>query len=400
MLKRLLVVIAACCLVVGLACPAFALTTKFVNTASAAGGDGSTNGTVGSTRAYHSLAEALTPYVGGALPDHVIIFASGTAADDGTGPGTCVSDPCSTDHSAWQFTTTSTNYLEVFGDNTTGKWNTSAYRIEVTNRSGIYNQYASHVRLYNLQIMVKSTTGTGHNVFRLSTANNGNGTAPASPYFLFKGNIARKDPTSVAADRVDCFSNSISSDGSQAGNLYVINNLAIGCSGGSSSGFVDDSSPWVTAAGQYYNNTAAACQFGYQISSVTKNSLATGCSFGFISTGTGSDYNAEDDGNGVSGAHSHSATTFTFVNAAGGDYHLSASDTGARNLGLTDPSSGVYSDDIDGQTRSGTWDIGADEQGVTRTPSMTLLRVGEAAVLVLWPIWRYRRMNLVAEASR
>lgn len=332
--------------------------TRYVNTASAAGGDGTTNGTAGSTRAFHSLAEALSNSAvvsAGALTDHVVINCSGTTADDGTGGG------LSTDHTAWQFTTTATNYLEVFGDNTTGKWNTSAYRIEVTNRSGIYNQYAGHVRLYNLQIMVKSNDGGNHDTYRLSTANNGNGTAPVSPYFLFKGCIGRKDPTSTAGDRVDGWTNSICADGSQNGPLYVINCLAIGYTGGSSEAFLDDASAWMTNNAKHYNCTAAAGNFGYDLQGVVKNCLATGCTFGFISTGTGSDYNAEDDGNGVSGAHSHSGTLFTFVDAANGDYHLASADTGAQKRGVVDPESGLFSDDIDGQTRAGAWDIGADE---------------------------------------
>lgn len=51
------------------------------------------------------------------------------------------------------------------------------------------------------------------------------------------------------------------------------------------------------------------------------------------------------------------STTLSFVGS--GDYHLSASDTAAIDAG-TDYS-GTFTTDIDGVTRSGTWDIGADE---------------------------------------
>lgn len=48
--------------------------------------------------------------------------------------------------------------------------------------------------------------------------------------------------------------------------------------------------------------------------------------------------------------------TITYVGS--GDYHLDAGETDAIDAGTT---IGTFSDDYDGDTRSGTWDIGADE---------------------------------------
>lgn len=48
--------------------------------------------------------------------------------------------------------------------------------------------------------------------------------------------------------------------------------------------------------------------------------------------------------------------TITYV--GGGDYHLDAGETDAIDAGTT---IGTFSDDYDGDTRSGAWDIGADE---------------------------------------
>ena len=62
-----------------------------------------------------------------------------------------------------------------------------------------------------------------------------------------------------------------------------------------------------------------------------------------------------------SGAGNRINQTFTFVDSANGDFHLASTDAGARDYGVSDPGSGLFSDDIDGVARSGSWDIGADE---------------------------------------
>ena len=52
-----------------------------------------------------------------------------------------------------------------------------------------------------------------------------------------------------------------------------------------------------------------------------------------------------------------------FADAANDDYHLDSSDTAAKDQGTDLSSDSIYAfdDDIDLETRSGTWDIGADE---------------------------------------
>lgn len=69
------------------------------------------------------------------------------------------------------------------------------------------------------------------------------------------------------------------------------------------------------------------------------------------------------------------AQTFTFVNAGSGDYHLSSTDAGARDYGMTNPGSGAFSTDIDGETRTGSWDIGFDEYiaAVTGRPFLIIV---------------------------
>lgn len=75
-------------------------------------------------------------------------------------------------------------------------------------------------------------------------------------------------------------------------------------------------------------------------------------------TDYGLNFSSDTTANGTSG----DSKSVTFVGAA--DFHLSPSDTSGAIDGGTDLSAdGAYafSDDIDGDTRSGDWDLGADE---------------------------------------
>ena len=89
------------------------------------------------------------------------------------------------------------------------------------------------------------------------------------------------------------------------------------------------------------------------------------CVYAFVQTGSASNaYNVgmvnctSSDAGNVNYTTS-STTTPTFVDYANDDFHLDASDTTWRGQGTDE--SGVFTDDIDGETRSGSWDIGADQ---------------------------------------
>lgn len=81
----------------------------------------------------------------------------------------------------------------------------------------------------------------------------------------------------------------------------------------------------------------------------------------------GTDYNACDNASmnyhvdGDGNIHDRVSQTFTFVGEGSENWHLAVGDAGAKDYGKTDPGSGKFSDDIDGETRSGSWDIGMDE---------------------------------------
>lgn len=325
--------------------------TRYVNTASTAGGNGTTNGTSGATRAFASLAEALDS-LPTTLVDAVTIYCSGSAADT-----------ASVTQVHWDFTTSSTNYILIIGEQSpnfpggspTGKYDTSKYRMELTNSDGIYNNNAGHARIEGLQIQVTVTTSIAndYNCFRLATANNLNG--PVDHRFGYC--IAKIVVSGGATDNVFGF---INSDPTSGGTCQLYNCLAYGgyC------GYGSDGTAWAASNLKNYNCTAWGNEFNWMDVQICVNCLSanptTGDGFGFLSTGsTGHRNNASDESSAV-GTNSRINQTFSFVDVTGRDFHLTSTDSGARNFGLANPSA-LYSDDIDGQARTGSWDIGFDE---------------------------------------
>jgi len=116
-----------------------------------------------------------------------------------------------------------------------------------------------------------------------------------------------------------------------------------------------------------FNNTAVNCVGGFYSGGtgvLAKNngyySNGLGSADGFNgSFNASSDYNASDVASDAPGSNSKNSVTPTFVDSAGGNWHLASSDTAWKDSG-TDLS-GTFTDDFDAATRSGTWDIGADE---------------------------------------
>lgn len=146
------------------------------------------------------------------------------------------------------------------------------------------------------------------------------------------------------------------------------------------------------ATAAWYSNTMARCANGYFREGGTvlaKNCLATACTTDFGGSYDGSsDYNASEDTT-APGSNSRVSQTFTF--AGTGDYHLAAGDGGARGFGVSLAADGSFpfSDDVDAETRTGSWDIGADQYvagggGATLTADVgTFALTGHAAALTV-----------------
>jgi hypothetical protein len=322
--------------------------TRYVNTASTAGGDGTTNGTAGATRAFASLGAAVRS-LPNPLVDAVTIYCDGSGGAD-TDP------PVQAD---FDMVTAADKYLLITTTGAarhSGVWEDAnpKYRFKVTNRNGIYNNVPSHYRIDGIQGQVTVNDGGSYDGIKTSNANQ---TAvdldTRASACIIKGVVTSGSLTGFQSRWPD---------GAALGRVVTENCLAVDCT----YGFVNDFQVAIGGGpGEIYNCTAANCDFGYIDNADTwvYACLATNCGIGFVGSFYAvSDYNAEDDGNGAPGAHSLSSQTFAFVNAGAGNFALAEDDEGAIDLGPVFPQ-GYNSVDLAGNARlfGDAVDIGAFE---------------------------------------
>jgi hypothetical protein len=125
--------------------------------------------------------------------------------------------------------------------------------------------------------------------------------------------------------------------------------------------------------GSIYNNTFNNCNEAMQgrmllmpvINNIAQNTDT--CYSSWNGSHASTDYNVCDNVNGSPGSHSVESVSVTFMNPGVQDYRLHSSDNVAKDTGL-DLSAGTYlpfATDIEGELRTGLWDIGADEIPLT-----------------------------------
>jgi hypothetical protein len=327
------------------------LTYRYVRTDSTPGGDGTENRTDGVHRAYGSLNEAEADALyGTTLTAPSTITCEGNAAD-----ATAVTFAGATT-SAANYILVTTDPLATYGRHA-GKWSASKYRIEATPSGyGTILIGEPYVWLNGLQIKAVSAPQYSAAIY-----DNHSG-GYASKWVKISNCIVTKTGTNTDtrgilvslqdAPAVSYVWNCISYDNANASCVGINITTA-------------------STAVYLYNNTVQNCTTGISTSSgsaIAVNTLISGCTAAGSGTwAAGTDYNATNLSSmgytvtGGGNAHDRLSQTFTFVNEAGDDFHLGATDAGARDYGASDPGSGLFSDDIDGVTRSGSWDIGADE---------------------------------------
>ena len=320
---------------------------RYVNTASTAGGDGTTNATTGANRAFKSLLDAINS-LPAVLTMPVVIYCDGAGGPDTT----------PVNQTPFDMVTSAANYLLITtnaANRATAPHDPARYTLMGTNQSVLYNNIPSHIRIDGIQVQLTISNGGTFIGIKTSNANE-----VATDIDARISNTVVK--CVVSSGNAIGFNTRFPSPGA-GGNVSVWNSVAYGCTTGFNNDF---------PGAQYVNNTAFNNNFGY-VNDVDNSMKVVNClaakgtksgGIGFVGTfAPGSNFNAADDGNRIPGANSSSGRTFTFVNAAAVDVHLAPTDTGAKDLGTNDPLLGKFGDDIDGVPRAGVWDIGADEVG-------------------------------------
>lgn len=320
------------------------MTTRYINTASTAGGDGTTNATTGANRAYasHSGWEAAEQAI--LAEDHTVWF-EGTAADttkfiiDGWTPGSfkiiLKTDP------------------NAAAGRHVGIYSTSKARLETSLTVGFD---------YSIQILENNVEITGYQV---GCATSGSASDAAGISVSTFAGVA------VTGAKIEgCFIKKLSGTVGPCQGLRVWVSGSIARIGKNI--FVD----WRNGAADFwasvsfansptlyiYRNTAINSYYGYQCNGqLTKQNIAQSCTDGYSGVvAASSDRNCSDIAADAPGTNPVTGTV-TFV--GGGDYHLAAADTVAKDAGISLSSDADYplSTDIDEQSITGTPDLGADE---------------------------------------
>ncbi|NIM97046.1 MAG: hypothetical protein GTO24_02840, partial [candidate division Zixibacteria bacterium] len=285
------------------------------------------------------------------------------------------------------WTTSADNYIKIFtpfwntevgtSQRHDGKWNdTSAYRISMKGDwIGVIGILERYVRIDGLQIDSDATYNNqsiglkvddgnsdaaaeihiSNSIFRMSTASEpssqafgigiGNFVGTNSDYvFKVWNNI-------IYGYKANSGSAGICMYAGQNGTVYAYNNTCVGEGDG------------VTADGiAVYNNVLfyAKNNISIDFTDPYNGSFVAGPD----STNNLSDASDAPGDNPVNGEP-------TFVSKAGDNYHLDSGDTVAKDEGadLSSDTDHPFVSDIDMGARSGTWDIGADEEGVSGDPT-------------------------------
>ena len=256
------------------------------------------------------------------------------------------------------WTTDSTHYIKIWTDPNEnyrhgGVWSSSKYRLETSNVDCITN-YERHVRIDGLQI--KLTTNSEQ--YAIWSKPNGPSDVRISNNII-KGVVSGGSWVTGI--------NTWQSDSSAIHKCW--NNIIYGFNGSGGAGIGNYSSGTLYA----YNNTISDCEKGilsyngYNAVTHAINNAVFNNDDDFNGTFSTCDYNASDDVDGTNAVDISPSTNEeddwdnAFIDYVNGDFHIKDTNSVLYNTGTNDPGSGLFNDDIDGDTRSDTWDIGADE---------------------------------------
>lgn len=349
--------------------PARATTTntRYVDPDAAAGGDGTTNALSGANCAYQSLNlwEAARDDFGNLAGldtiEQVIVDSNGALHTADT-----------TAFTVNGFTTARGNYVEIIGAEYPGAaWSDSMYRLST---DGYPVRLADeYIRVSKIQAERSVANLEGQYTFNIDSIAAGGSeyflsylflrTAVSDIYYTSSLRLADTDIGTTTIWNVISQNRGIKTNNNATGGyllvggpLYVANSTFTG-------GYYGLRCFANTGNDIYYRNIIAA------ESSNSNYLFATGPVYD-IAHCASEDASVDDKG----GYNLYTNQTFSFTATSTSDFHLLSSDTGALNKGADmTATTSVFSftDDIENETRSGTWDIGGDEYVAGGTPTPT-----------------------------
>ncbi len=263
------------------------------------------------------------------------------------------------------YTTDATRYINIYTTSAArhvGVWSTSYYMLNPTGNNHkiqISGNTTPYITIDGLQIFNQATGDVYGGI---------NVDGYTSGVLIIKSNIIKSSSSYTTIRGIRLVANTNST-------INVFNNIIYGFIGSNAVGF------WSQVSCFLYNNTVYDCSTGILSYSIDLGVLAKNN----ISYNNGTDYsipvggrwalastnNLSKDTTAIPYNIYYISKTLTFTNTGAGteDFHLVSTDTDAIDKGAD--LSGTFTDDIDGVTRTGTWDIGADEYVSGAPPSAT-----------------------------
>ncbi|MCK5211341.1 right-handed parallel beta-helix repeat-containing protein, partial [Candidatus Parcubacteria bacterium] len=253
-------------------------------------------------------------------------------------------DTSAVDIEGW--TTGEYNYIRVYTTDSArhqGKWSDSKYVFKSNNNSRPFDINNDSVIIDGIQLYQDRNSGGYGFVF------------DGSSNITISNNIVRSDNQANAY---------AISRGGLAGtdHYYVYNNIVYGFDTGIFMRSNTNSHGYIYNNTVYDNNYGYYCEDGYVFMRNNIANINTSLDFYDNGCNSASGYNISSDWT-APGSNSKTTTTVTFLDSTNNDFHLDTDDTAARDAGvaLWYNATTSFSTDIDGTSRGGAWDIGADE---------------------------------------
>lgn len=259
--------------------------------------------------------------------------------------------------------TSATNYIHIYtpiSERHAGVYTESKYVLKVANTTPMLVK-DGHVRIDGLQFYLTASNAVNPRILQFYGTGGDTGEVSGAVYYLTNSIIRGHSSSQTGFIGVQFYET-----GTGTSTAYIYNNLFYDVV---SSGDTTEKSLSVFDAQFsfyiYNNDFINSGAIGLDVSQGTKyvyNNIFSGNGTADC-TGTpdNHDYNSTTrSGFGyTANSHEYVSKTFNFRNSGSSDWHLLPSDVWAKDLGTSE--SGTFTTDVDGQTRSGLWDIGFDE---------------------------------------